>query len=192
MLKIRPIEEKDLFRIQEFTDQEIGTGYYSLEEVKEIYKKSSKNGAISSFLLEDPQGKIQGIRLSYPPGNWTHGKGQGLNPQLWPHPLEDTAYFQSLFVSDAYQGQGWGAQLSQESLKVLAQMGAKGIVCHSWKESPNNSSEKYLLKLGFKTLWEHPHYWRDVPYNCTRCKKPPCLCTALEMYLDLDKTFKKG
>jgi hypothetical protein len=183
---IYPLQEKDLESLKEFTDREIGHGYYSVKELEEIFQKSSRNGVMTSFLLKDDEG-IQGVRFTYPPGRWTHGKGQGLNPQLWPHSSEDTAYFQSLFLSAKMQGSGWGVRLSIRSIEALKSLGARGIVCHSWKESPNNSSSKYLQKLGFEMIAEHLKYWQFVDYNCTRCKKPPCQCTAIEMYLDLEK-----
>lgn len=187
MLKIRPFEKGDLAAIRQFTDREIGAGYYSEKEVQDVFDRSSKNGVMCSLLLEDEYGEIRGVRISYPPGNWKHGKGKALSAGKWPYPVDQTAYFQSLFISNDLQGHGWGGRLSQESLYVLKEIGAKGVVCHSWKESPNDSSTRYLRKLGFELIEEHPEYWKDVDYNCTRCLKPPCKCTAQEMYLDLNK-----
>jgi hypothetical protein len=135
--------------------------------------------------------EIYGVRFTYAPGKWSHGKGNGLTAEKWPYPLEETAYFQSLFLAPLVQGSGWGGKLSHKSLGVLKKLGARGVVCHSWKESPFNSSAKYLEKMGFKVVAEHPLYWQHVTYNCTRCLKPPCQCTALEMYLDLEM-YDKG
>ena len=50
--------------------------------------------------------------------------------------------------------------------------------------SPNNSSYRYLRKIGFKEIITHPDYWVDVDYICTRDGNP-CHCTAIEMHLDL-------
>jgi len=188
MLHIRPILAADLPAIREFTDQEIGAGYYSQAELDEIFRRSQKKGVMFTLLLEDESKKIKGIRITYPPGQWEHGKGRGLVPSQWPHDFRQTAYFQSLFIAADLQGGGWGGKMSQRAIEILRGAGAKGIVCHSWKESPNNSSTRYLQKLGFKVIAEHKEYWRDVNYNCTRCLKPPCLCTAQEMYLDLEGT----
>lgn len=185
MLKIRPLEHQDLGALRTFTDHEIGAGYYSEQELEDIFRRSQKKGVMCTLLLEDSEGNIKGVRITYPQGQWQKGKGHGLNPQKWPHPADETAYFQSLFISGDLQGQGWGGKLSEKALGILREIGAKGVVCHSWKESPNNSSTRYLQKLGFAVIAEHKEYWRDVDYNCTRCLKPPCLCTAIEMYLDL-------
>ncbi len=184
-MRIRPMTLEDLPNVVRFTDLEIGAGYYSPKEIEDIYQQSQKNGVMCTLVLESPENKIKGIRISYPPGHWEHGKGHGLEPKKWPHDLGATAYFQSLFLSADLQGQGWGGKLSTEAIGILRRVGAKGIVCHSWKESPNNSSTRYLQKLGFTVVAEHKEYWRDVNYNCTRCLKPPCRCTAVEMYLDL-------
>ncbi len=186
MLKIRPFKKADLKAIRQFTDREIGAGYYSEKEIQSIFERSSKNGVMCSLLLEDSNGEIRGVRISYPQGQWKHGKGKGLCSEKWPHSLDETAYFQSSFISTDLQGQGWGGKIAQEALFALKEVGAKGVVCHSWKESPNGSSTRYLKKLGFELIKEHPEYWKEVDYNCTRCGKPPCLCTAQEMYLNLE------
>lgn len=190
MLRIEPITLGDLEAFRLFADREIGKGYYSSDEVNEIFQRSAKEDTTCSLLLRREDNSIAGIRISYPPGNWEHGKSKYLRPDLWPHPLDSTAYFQSLFLAKDVQGQGWGGRLSMESMKRLRALGAQGIVCHSWKESPHNSSTRYLLKLGFELVIEHPLYWAEVNYNCTRCLTPPCQCTAQEMYLDLERTHE--
>ena len=188
---MEPLARRDLGLLKEFTDRTIGAGYYSEKELEEIFDKSEseKSGSakMCSLLLRDPSGEILGVRFTYPPGRWSRGKGEGLNPSRWPHPIEQTAYFQSLFLSDKVQGQGWGSKLSNASIGILKTVGARGAVCHSWKESPFNSSSKYLEKMGFQKIAEHPLYWQHVDYNCTRCLKPPCQCTAVEMYLDINQ-----
>jgi GNAT superfamily N-acetyltransferase len=204
-----PLKEKDLGRLKAFTDRAIGAGYYSEAELKDIFQRSSVNGVMCSFLLVGREagpgrpdgdrpatsagsttvaaGEILGVRFTYPPGKWSHGKGEGLSPDQWPQPKSETAYFQSLFLSDKIQGQGYGSKLSQVSIDVLKEIGAKGVVCHSWKESPGGSSTKYLEKMGFQRIKEHPLYWQHVDYNCTRCLKPPCQCTAIEMYYEIPR-----
>lgn len=194
-----PLKEQDLGRLKEFTDRAIGAGYYSNAEIQDIFRRSTPEGAagpktptdhrsdqMCSFLLKKGD-EIFGVRFTFPPGRWSHGKGEGLTPAAWPHPLSETGYFQSLFLDERVQGQGWGSRLSQKSAEVLASIGAKGIVCHSWKESPGGSSTKYLLKMGFRPIKEHPLYWQHVDYNCTRCLKPPCQCTAIEMYYEIPR-----
>ncbi|HRK07167.1 MAG TPA: GNAT family N-acetyltransferase [Pseudobdellovibrionaceae bacterium] len=192
MYQIRALRAEDLEALRRFTDQAIGEGYYSLDEVREVLRRSTLNGEVFTLVLVRPDEatgqleKIVGARLTYPPGQWNHGKGKGLSPAAWPHPLQRTAYFQSLFLADELRGQGWGGRLSRAAIQLLRQKTSTlGIVTHSWKESPDNSSTRYLQKLGFQKITEYPEYWRDVDYNCTRCLKPPCLCTAQEMYLDL-------
>jgi len=182
---IEELKLSDLPALKQFTDREIGSGYYTEAEIEEIFRKSQKNGHMCSFVLKKND-EIFGVRFTYPPGNWSHGKGDGLSVDKWPFSLQDTAYFQSLFLSSKVQGQGWGGKLSAQAIQVLKEIGAKGIVCHSWKESPNNSSSKYLEKMGFEKIAEHPLYWQYVNYNCTICGKPPCQCTAIEMYLKLE------
>jgi GNAT superfamily N-acetyltransferase len=183
---IRSFLLSDVYRVRLFADQEIGEGYYTEAELIENQKKSvDQNGEISSFLLVDEiTDQVKGLRLAYPPGNWSHGKGSTQRDDLWPHKINETAYFQSLFLSADVQGQGWGPKLSQMSIDLFSKNHVKGIATHSWKESPHNSSVRYLEKVGFKTIIEHPLYWVNVDYVCTKDGKP-CRCTAVEMYLEL-------
>lgn len=184
--RIRSLERSDLAPLKAFTDREIGDGYYSKNELEDVFVRSLKDGTMYTLILEKPDSELVGVRITYPPGQWKHGKGHGLTSEAWPHPMAHTGYFQSIFLAGELHGQGWGGKLSQEALDLLRKGGAKGVVCHSWKESPNNSSTRYLQKIGFQKIAEHPLYWKDVDYNCTRCLKPPCQCTAIEMYLDLE------
>ncbi len=184
---IREFLPGDIPFVKKFTDRVVGSGYYTIDELTDFQKQSiAKNsGEICSFVLVEPlNSEIMGLRLAFPPGNWDHGKGSNLRPDLWPTQLSETAYFQSLFVSPTLQGQGWGPKLAQKSIEIFRKLNATAVITHCWKESPNNSSYKYLVNLGFQTIIEHPNYWIDVDYVCTRDGKP-CKCTAIEMHLNL-------
>ncbi len=177
---IRPLSEPDLPQVKAFTDRAIGTNYYSLPELHEIYLRSQIDQTMCSFVLVDNHNEIVGIRITFPPGHWHKGKGKGLSPHLWNAPIEKVAYFQSLFLAGEWQKHGWGKRLSLASIDALKTAGTKAVVCHAWCESPHDSSRKYLHGLGFSKVATYPLYWKDVDYVCTRCGKP-CLCTAEEM-----------
>src|SRR5437868_6817107 len=133
MFKIRPMKKEDISAIKRFTDREIGEGYYSVQALSDVYQRSQAARVMCSLVLEDSNGEIAGMRLTYPPGKWEHGKGRGLEPAKWPHSLNETAYFQSLFLASKLQGLGWGGKMSKQALAILKDIGAKGVVCHSWK-----------------------------------------------------------
>jgi GNAT superfamily N-acetyltransferase len=184
-VKIIPFTENLISAVKKFTDQQIGENYYTLAEMAENQKKSiTADQQITSFVLISPQDEILGLRLAYAPGRWAHGKGSKLQPELWPFKLTEAGYFQSLFLSPEVQGQGFGPQLSQKSTELFLQLGAKGIVTHCWKESPNCSSFKYLQKFNFISVAEYPEYWIDVDYICPR-DGSPCRCTAIEMIKEI-------
>ncbi len=184
-MRIVPFTTADIEAVTSFTDAHIGVNYYTLSEMTANQQKSvAKNGDITSFILKNDSNQICGLRLAYPPGNWAHGKGSKLRPDLWPFQLQEAAYFQSLFVTSEAQGLGYGPELSAQSIAIFKKLGAKGIVTHCWKESPNNSSFRYLEKMNFRTMIEHPNYWIDIDYVCTRDGNP-CRCTALEMIKEL-------
>ena len=185
-MQIVPFTKDLILKVTEFADKNIGKNYYTLSEMTANQKKSmTQNGQITSFILISDTNEICGLRLAYPPGQWANGKGSKLHPELWPFELNQAGYFQSLFISESAQGQGFGPELSARAIKIFKDIGAKGIVTHCWKESPNNSSFKYLEKIKFKTVIEHPNYWIDIDYTCTRDGNP-CKCTALEMVLKFE------
>lgn len=178
--KIFPLKKDELNEVKAFCDQWIGTGYFSLDELKKIYEWGIKNDLQSSLIARDLSlGEIVGVRLTYAPGEWIQTY-QG-NKELWQVPPERVAQFKSLFVSAKAQGKGLGIDLSTQSLEVLKKMGAKAVICFSWLESPGNSSQRYLEKLGLTPLVDHPKFWYDVDYLCTRCRPNRCVCTAREM-----------
>lgn len=182
---IRAMQSSDLPQVKSFTDRAIGMNYYALDELAGIFERSSKEGRCASLVLVSKTNEVFGVRLSYPPGNWESGKGRGLCPQRWRVGLNETAYFQSLFIDPALTSQGWGKKMSLLSISILKSMGAKAVVTHSWRESPEDSSGRYLRSLGFEHIQSHPLYWFEVDYQCTRCGKP-CVCTADEMILYIE------
>lgn len=178
MIEVRELRPSDLGEFVRFTDENIGKGYFTPEKAQKIIEHSYKNNIPVSFVMvefKDGRERIAGVRLTYPPGQWLDKE------QTEP----GTAYFQSLFIDPKFQGQGWGVRLSEYSIKALRLLGAKAVMCHSWDESPHNSSRKYLDKLGFKPKRKIEHFWKEIDYECTRCGNP-CLCTATEMVLSLE------
>ncbi len=168
----------------QFTNKVIGQGYYTKSDFQDILTHSTKNNLCTSYVARE-SGSIIGVRITFPPGKWTKGRGNGLSPKLWKVPIESVGYFQSLFLNKEARGKGLGVQLSLKSIESLKALETKAVVCHSWVESPGNSSRKYLKKLGFETVKTYERYWFDVDYTCPRCGKP-CTCTAEEMILYLD------
>lgn len=182
-MQIRELEFKDIPAVKALADTVLGRNYFSIPELEEGFKRSSCKGVMCSFVLSEGE-RILGLRLAYPPGLWTQGKGKKLRGDLWQVPQEKAAYFQSLFLAEGVRGQGWGPKLSTASLAALKKLGAQAVVTHAWKESPNNSSLRYLTKQGFQSVATHPEYWIDLDYECVRDGNP-CRCTAEEMILYL-------
>lgn len=184
--KIVNLHPDHFSKLKEFTDKYIGKDYYSLSDLLEVYNKSLLNNQNASFLLFI-NNSLMGMRLSYMPGKWSKMKGDGgLTPNLWSGlGVSDLGYFQSLFIHPDLTGQGWGPILSTHSLDQIKKAGAKGVLTHSWVESPNNSSRQYLSKLGFSEVKVHPLYWSKIDYDCSGCNQKPCVCTACEMLKDL-------
>ena len=181
---IRPLEESDLKNVQLFTDQWIGKDYYSYSELKDAFGKGKKESLNASFIALSGD-EVVGVRLTYAPGTWIEPSTEifkkGLSTREWKVSPLKMGYFKSLFVHGDYQGRGIGKDLSNKALSVLKEMGAEAVLCHSWMESPQNTSQRYLLKMGFQKIKEHPKFWYEIDYFCPRCGPSRCICTAGEM-----------
>jgi ribosomal protein S18 acetylase RimI-like enzyme len=175
-----PISNDDIGEILEFTDKWIGKSYFSEAELLEILSKSRKDNLCASYKAV-LNGKLAGIRLSFAPGMWITSSTKGLSTNEWKISQESVAYFKSLFVGGDFQKLGIGKTLSNKSMETLTKMGAKAIICHSWLESPNNSSQRYLKSFGFESVNEYEAFWSDIDYDCTRCSPSRCSCNAAEM-----------
>lgn len=185
--KIRPLVSQDIEALKTFTDQWIGKDYYDAKELEEILEASHFKETFASFgAWSLTSNDLVAARLTLAPNKWSKIIQRGLSPKTWPCPLEEMAYFKSLFVAEGFQGKGLGRTLSEASLEELRKMGAKAVLCHSWLESPGNSSQRYLLGMNFKEVARHEKFWFPIDYECTRCAPERCICTAAEMVLELD------
>jgi len=182
-VEIRAMQPQDVIPVSSLADRLVGDAYYTPEIVSETREQSRFKGKIFSYVALS-RGEVVAFRFVLPPGRWEHGRGSGLAPARWTAPLEETAYFQSCFVDHAVMGQGIGRRLAHRALEDLKRAGTRAVVAHSWKESPHGSSLRYLTRLGFEPVAEHPEYWVDVDYTCSLDGKP-CRCTAIEVVLDL-------
>ncbi|MDC1174312.1 GNAT family N-acetyltransferase [Bacteriovoracaceae bacterium] len=178
---IRSMEEKDIQIVKEFTDQWIGENYFSVEELFEIFQLTFhpdvKESASFLAFVDD---ELAGVRLTFAPGIWTK-KARGISPSNWNVKTEQVAYFKSLFIAEKFQKNGLGKKLSNLSIEKIKEMKGSAIVCHSWLESPHNSSQRYLQKMGFEEIKNHEKFWYPIDYECTRCSPERCICTACEM-----------
>ena len=181
-LSLIPLSIEFIPQIITLADREFGKGYCDTDSLK---KWIQLNNPSYSLGLIDEQKNLHGFRITFPAGSWLHFMGDKCATKLWNLPTEGVAYFKSIVISHQLQGLGWGPQLSKETIKVLTDISNTAIVCHSWKESPYNSSVRYLSKLGFRPIAEHKNFWSDANFFCSKCQTPPCQCTALEMILYL-------
>ena len=186
---IRPLEGSDLKKVQLFTDRWIGKDYYSYSELQDVFKKGNQ-GALNASFIALSGDNVVGVRLTYAPGTWIESSTEifkkGLSTKEWKVLSSKMGYFKSLFVHGDFQGKGIGKVLSNKALSILKEMGAEAVLCHSWMESPENSSQRYLLKMGFQKIKEHPKFWYEIDYFCPRCGPSRCVCTAGEMIKFLD------
>jgi ribosomal protein S18 acetylase RimI-like enzyme len=184
-IRIKPLALSDLPVLLDFTDQWIGKSYYSEKDLEQIYRQSNLNG-MNSSLIAWHNNKIKGIRFSLAPGQWIDSSSK-IYSDRWGVAQNKAGYFKSLFICDEFQRMGLGSTLSHQSIEILKNMGAEAVVCHSWLESPNNSSQKYLKNNGFKEVGRHLNFWYSIDYQCPRCWPDRCICTAVEMLLVFDE-----
>ena len=185
---VREMTPRDAPHVSSLADVLIGPGYYPVSQVLETLEQSTQGSTVCSHVaVRRDDETLLGFRFALPPGRWRHGRGEGLSPHLWPVALERCAYFQSSYVAFEARGKGIGPRMAEAAVRSLRELGAQAIITHSWKESPNNSSLRYLTRLGFRAVTEYPGYWSQVDYICWLDGKP-CQCTAIEMIKLLDES----
>lgn len=183
---VRRMAPTDATAVAALADRLIGDGYYPAETILADLERSRVGDRALCYVAESND-RLVGFRITFPPGQWSSGRGTGLTPAAWPAPLDRAGYFQSCFVDRSMTGHGIGRRLSSMALADLAECGAELVVGHVWKESPHNSSLRYVTRLGFRPVAEHPRYWAEVDYLCSGCRQRPCLCTAIEVIRPLDR-----
>jgi gamma-glutamylputrescine oxidase len=154
--RFSPLTMDDLEEVISFMDIWSGKNYYQKTELISIIKRS-----LGASFVARVGDEFAGVRLTHAPGNWLEEYTQ-VSPSKWKIQKDEIAYFKSLFVSSDFQKMGIGKTLSSKSIEVLKALGAKGILCHSWLESPANSSQIYLKKLGFESVAEHKKFWFEM------------------------------
>ena len=182
MVNLSPLHQIPIDGFLQFTDAEIGQGYFKEKHLQPLIRQSQWQGQSLSYFASD-KNQVVGLRLTISPDHLLDNLPTGQSPLTTQ--LDQVAYFKSCYVAKSHRGQGLATQLSQQSLAVLKSLGAKGVLTHSWKESPKPSMG-YLTRLGFKPQGEIAQFWSQINYVCPRCGPPPCRCTAIELLL----TFK--
>lgn len=177
-IEIRPLCREDLVRVKAFSDRWIGRNYFTMADLETTLLRSRKGGLTASFTAW-VDGELAALRLTYAPGSWLHAYREKITPKRWRVSPQRAAYFKSLFIAEKFQRRGLGTRLSKQSLAVVREMGCQAVLCHSWLESPGNSSQKYLNRLGFQRVEVHPGFWENDA--CNHCLPEPCTCTGVEM-----------
>lgn len=190
--QVRPLDFNDVEAIVELSDELLGTNYMTIGDLNYFFgheRHKSTVGSfvfgsfvLGSFVLVGEENNVQGFRLTFAPGCWPPDLLKLALIELWPISVDAVAYFKTILINSPLQGQGWGPRLSLASPKAVRAMGADSIVCHCWKESLNNSSQRYLSQMDFKPLGEIKNFWQNKNYKCVRCQPDSCKCTAIEMY----------
>ena len=96
-MRIRALVESDLAALREFTDREIGAGYYSAAELRKMSLRGhKKNGRMFSLVLED-NGAIKGVASLIRPviGNRARDAACNLRDGRFPR---RAAYFRWIFT----------------------------------------------------------------------------------------------
>lgn len=166
------------------SDKVIGKNFIQKKDLIEFFEEPRSINKQCSLILLNHKNEILGARITFAPLNWTPSIiKKSLSPQLFPQ--AGLAYFKTLIVDPSLQGLGWGPKLTKMSINYLKTLGATSAICHCWKESPENSAAKYLLKLGFNPIGEIKNFWQDIDYDCVVCMPKKCNCTAIEMKKEL-------
>jgi ribosomal protein S18 acetylase RimI-like enzyme len=180
-----PLDRSFLAALNLLGDQIFGADYLLQIGLEDDWEKIAQVINPISFCVVKGGG-ICAARISYPPGQWSHLSAfKKSHPELWPTDPDHVAYFKLSMVHPAHRRQGLAKDMANLSLAGLRSLGAKGVLTHSWNESPGGSSGQYISKMGFQHIADIPNFWSEYVYKCLECKSNPCVCTASEMYLQL-------
>lgn len=160
-----------------------------LKSLTQFSERSVKNQLNANFVAVNRQGQVIGYRLSFAAGQWPID--HWCSTTLWPSATADMAYFKSVGVLPAYQGQGIAQALLKSSIQVLQAQGAKAGLAHIWRESPGNAAQRYFTKAGAILIKIHADRWlalsEQAGYTCPLCGNR-CHCSAAEMLLPFSLT----
>lgn len=88
-------------------------------------------------------------------------------------------------VDKVYQNQQIASLLLKKVLDILSDK-SDIIVCIAWNNNNRIALKNILERNLFNAIKSIPNYWRadslSNNYNCIRCGKPPCSCSA-ELYI---------
>jgi ribosomal protein S18 acetylase RimI-like enzyme len=88
-------------------------------------------------------------------------------------------------VNKAYQNQQIASLLLKKVLEILV-VNSNVIVCIAWNNNNRIALKNILERNLFNAIKSIPNYWYADSitnnYNCIRCGKPPCSCSA-ELYI---------
>lgn len=181
-LQLRTLQPQDVADVTKLATLVHGAGYTEPQQLASWAAQGTKAG-YSACLVAEVNQQIVAYRISFAAGQWQ--TDQWCSVTRWPVSMHKMAYFKSVAVHPAWQGQGIGQQLLQDSIRLLKQQGAEAGLAHLWRESPNNSAVRYFSKAGGHLLQIHPNRWQHLSaagYQCPRCGAW-CCCSAAEMVL---------
>ena len=187
-MQLKPYQSEDAAALLALANSVHGAGYLNADSLSEMAKLGLASGLNANFVVFQ-DATLVGYRLSFAPGNWQ--PDHWCSTKLWPVPAEQMAYFKSVAVAPAYQGQGIGSRMLRASIEVLKRQGALAGLAHLWMQSPGNSAVRYFSRAGGKLLAVHPDKWlalsrQSAGYDCPVCGEA-CHCTAAEMVLTFEQ-----
>lgn len=184
------LKEEDFDKVIELGNRIFGDGYLSQEVMRDVLKKSVKDGINCSFTLSMSEGdgvrKLIGFRLTYAPGQWMDSYSFETRPELWGFGPDKVAYMKSNCLDEKFRGSGLGRMLLDHAIGATRRAGAEAAVAHIWMNSPGNSAYKYFLRAGGKEVVVYPAYWTNLHSEeapCIHCGSS-CICPAAEMIID--------
>lgn len=189
---IRLLQEDDFESVMELGNRIFGDNYLTQGDLKDILKKSVKDGKNCSFTLTLNEGngdlRLIGFRLTYAPGQWvdSYDPNLELSPDMWGFDPEKVAYMKSNALDEEFRGSGFGRMLLDHAVATTRRMGAEAAVAHIWMNSPGNSAYNYFTRAGGKVVKIYPSYWAEYHMEdkpCIHCGFP-CECPGAEMIID--------
>ncbi len=183
---IRTISKRDIDKILTIADEEFGAGYLGADKLNQFLHQD-KRVALGVYL----EGHQAGYALAgvYAIDEFLNGFDDSQRGYLKNLDKHQTIGFRhQTAVNRKYQSRGTGIKLFDATNQWLESKDPDVLVSVVWQKNVTNRVEKLLERNGFVLQEAIPGFWSEdslsKQYNCQRCGKPPCRCTA-KVYLKI-------
>ncbi|WP_430935402.1 hypothetical protein [Saccharicrinis sp. 156] len=176
--RLRYAVSKDLARILEISDAELGKDY-----LDETFKDKITSDNTIFRVAESPANGLMGFCYSYISETEDVIKDLGINKlPKYSKISSKIAVLKTIAVKSGIQDKGIGSALMRDSLCLFENKNIESVYCLAWKNKQGINIGGLMKLYDFKLYEEIANFWTDGSkkngYLCPECGNP-CECAAV-------------